>query len=473
MLHVFGPVLQREVLLVAVVEMLLGAIAVYAAFWSTAPSAYQNIPLTSQVLIVVFVIFCFCSAASILGLYRSSAIADFHNLPTKSLLVVFFGGLAAVMLYWADAAAWAAAEFVRDQIPVGQIDRPVSADLALAVIAIPLAWLGCLAVTQAIVTAAIRYRLFLRRIVIVSPNNGRFESFIAEGRYRRFEEIQLVKPPGQEHGHGTLTQLIPEILLRDRVWAVVLPTGSRVLPASVVLDLRLRGIRVLSEAAFWEHEGCCIDVDGADDSWVFDHGAFRHGRVSQAAKRALDLAVATALITLTLPLMLVVSILIKLESPGPILYRQQRVGLHGRPFVIYKIRSMRQDAEAAGVPQWATVGDPRVTRIGRFIRYTRIDELPQLFNVLRGEMSVIGPRPERPFFVDQIVAQVPFYAQRHCVKPGITGWAQINAPYGASLEDARDKLGYDLYYAKNRSFLLDLWILVCTAQVVLFRQGAR
>jgi exopolysaccharide biosynthesis polyprenyl glycosylphosphotransferase len=307
----------------------------------------------------------------------------------------------------------------------------------------------------------------------VANDLRRFEDFIAESRYRQFEEIRLIKLPDQEHG-GLLAQLIPEILLRERVWAVVLPTGgNRVLPASVVLDLRLRGIRVLSAAAFWEHEGCCIDVAGADDSWVFDHGAFQHGRVSRAIKRGVDLSIAMALIALTFPLMLLVSILIKLESRGPILYRQQRVGLHGRPFVIYKFRSMRHDAEVAGIPQWATIGDPRVTRIGRFTRYTRIDELPELFNVLRGDMSLIGPRPERPYFVDQLVAQVPFYAQRHCVKPGITGWAQINAPYGASLEDARDKLRYDLYYVKNRSFLLDLWILACTVQVVLFREGAR
>jgi exopolysaccharide biosynthesis polyprenyl glycosylphosphotransferase len=470
MLRVLGQVLQREVLLVAVIETLLGAIGVYTAFWSIAPSVYKNIPLGDQIFIVGFVIFCFGAAASILGLYRSSAITDFHNLLTKSLLVVFFGGLAAVMLYWADTPAGVTAEFVRERIGVGR------SELVVAVIAVPLAWLGCLVVTQVIVTTAIRHRLFFRRIlIIVSPDDlGRFETFIANGRSRQFEEIQLIKVPGQEHGDGMVAQLIQEISQGDRLWVVVPATGSsRPLPASVILALRLRGVRVLSEAAFWEHERCSIDVDGADESWVFDHGAFRHGRAARIAKRTLDLGVAIALIALTFPLMVLVSILIKLESRGPCLYRQERVGLHGRLFVIYKFRSMREDAEALGIPQWASVGDPRVTRVGRIIRYTRIDELPQLFNVLRGDMSVIGPRPERPYFVDQLVAQVPFYAQRHCVKPGITGWAQINAPYGSSLDDARDKLRYDLYYAKNRGFLLDLWILVCTVQVVLFRQGAR
>lgn len=310
--------------------------------------------------------------------------------------------------------------------------------------------------------------------MLVTPDEAsRFEKLIADGRCRHFEEIELIQA-NREGDNASPLALIPDRLLRERIWAIVAtPAAIRAVPASVLLDLRLRGVRVLSEAAFWEHEGCWIDVDGIDVSWVFADDGFRTGRVSKAVKRALDLIVATALLTLTSPLMLLFTILIKLESRGPVLYRQERVGLHGRPFTLYKFRSMRQDAEAAGVPQWAAIGDPRVTRIGRFIRYTRIDELPQLVNVLRGEMSVVGPRPERPYFVDQLAGRIPFYAQRHCVKPGITGWAQINAPYGASLDDARHKLRYDLYYAKNRGFFLDLWILICTVHTVLFRQGAR
>src|SRR5204863_6209242 len=158
---------------------------------------------------------------------------------------------------------------------------------------------------------------------------------------------------------------------------------------------------------------------------------------------------------------------------GPIFYRQERVGLKGRTFTLYKFRSMRLDAEAGGVPKWATVGDSRVTRVGKFIRYTRIDELPQLINVLRGEMSIIGPRPERPYFVQQLAASIPLYSLRHSIKPGITGWAQVNASYGASIDDARLKLSYDLYYLKNRSVLLNLRILFRTLRVVIMQQGAR
>jgi exopolysaccharide biosynthesis polyprenyl glycosylphosphotransferase len=189
--------------------------------------------------------------------------------------------------------------------------------------------------------------------------------------------------------------------------------------------------------------------------------------------RLFDIILAAALAVLTFPLMLVVAGLIKIDSRGPIMYRQERVGLRGRAFILYKFRSMRQDAEGSGTPQWASEGDPRITRIGRLIRYTRIDELPQLANVIRGDMSIIGPRPERPYFVDKLSEAIPVYSLRHFVKPGITGWAQVNASYGASVEDSRVKLMYDLYYIKHRGLLLDLSILLRTLKVVLFQQGAR
>jgi exopolysaccharide biosynthesis polyprenyl glycosylphosphotransferase len=190
-------------------------------------------------------------------------------------------------------------------------------------------------------------------------------------------------------------------------------------------------------------------------------------------KRATDLTVACALLAFTLPLMMMVALAIKFDSAGPVFYRQERVGLVGRRFAILKFRSMRRDAEADGRPVWAAADDDRITRVGQFIRCTRIDELPQLFNVLRGEMSIAGPRPERPYFVDQLSALIPSYHDRHTVLPGITGWAQINYPYGASIEDARQKLRYDLEYVANHRLLLDLKILVATVGVVVGRKGAR
>jgi lipopolysaccharide/colanic/teichoic acid biosynthesis glycosyltransferase len=171
--------------------------------------------------------------------------------------------------------------------------------------------------------------------------------------------------------------------------------------------------------------------------------------------------------------MLVTMLAIRLDGPGPIFYRQERIGLGNRPFTLFKFRSMVVDAERGGAPKWATRSDPRVTRVGRFLRLTRIDEIPQVLNVLRGDMSIVGPRPERPAFVEQLAAVIPHYNDRAVVKPGITGWAQVSFPYGASVEDARTKLEYDLYYVRRRSLFLDLLILLATVRVVLFQEGAR
>ena len=194
-------------------------------------------------------------------------------------------------------------------------------------------------------------------------------------------------------------------------------------------------------------------------AWFLRAEGFNNGLISRAVKRVIDVLVSLLLLALTFPLMMATAVIIRLDSPGPVLYRQQRVGLFGKPFTLLKFRSMRIDAEAEGAPRWAAMKDPRVTRVGNFIRSTRIDELPQLLNVLRGEMSLIGPRPERPHFVAQLAEVIPFYNERSYVKPGITGWAQVNFPYGASVEDARRKVSYDLYYVKNRGTFLDLLIL--------------
>ena len=190
-------------------------------------------------------------------------------------------------------------------------------------------------------------------------------------------------------------------------------------------------------------------------------------------KRTFDIVASLVLVFTMLPLMIIVASLLALESGAPIIYRQERVGLGGRTFQLLKFRSMRPDAEADGKPMWAKVGDPRITRLGALLRRTRIDELPQLLNVLRGEMSLVGPRPERPVFVEMLTQKIPFYAVRHSVKPGLTGWAQVRYSYGASVEQSMKKLEYDLYYVKNHSLFLDLHILLATVRVVMSGEGAR
>lgn len=246
------------------------------------------------------------------------------------------------------------------------------------------------------------------------------------------------------------------------------------LPVAHLLDARLRGIRVTELTTFLERETGRVDLDALNPSWMIFADGFAGSHVlGILTKRLFDIVASGALLFATAPVMLIAAVLVKTTSPGPIFYRQERVGQFGRRFMVLKFRSMRQDAEKDGRPQWAQKGDPRVTTIGRIIRSTRIDELPQIFNVFRGDMSFVGPRPERPFFVEELVAKIPFFNERHIVKPGITGWAQLNYPYGASEEDSRHKLEYDLYYVKNYSVFLDLLILIQTVRVVLWQDGVR
>ncbi len=283
-------------------------------------------------------------------------------------------------------------------------------------------------------------------------------------------------------------RVIPEAIARDAIYNladhVVLLNASEVvlaleerrnaLPLKDLLRIKTTGVHVNEISTFLERETGRVDLDSVNPSWLIFSDGFSSGRMlSGVFKRLFDIAASLILIVLTAPLVLATAIAIKLESNGPVLYRQRRVGLYNVGFDIVKLRSMRVDAEVNGKAVWAEKDDPRITRIGRIIRKLRIDELPQAWSVLKGEMSFVGPRPERPQFVDDLEQQLPYYAERHMVKPGITGWAQINYPYGASIEDSRQKLEYDLYYAKNYSPFLDLLILLQTIRVVLWPEGAR
>ncbi|WP_312488735.1 TIGR03013 family XrtA/PEP-CTERM system glycosyltransferase [Sphingomonas sp.] len=261
-----------------------------------------------------------------------------------------------------------------------------------------------------------------------------------------------------------------------RATEVVLAIQERrnALPYQDLLRVRTAGVQVSELSSFLERETGRIDLASVSHSWLIFSDGFASGRMwSAMVKRAFDIMVSLILLTVALPVILITALAIRLESKGSAFYRQRRVGLYNQTFDIPKLRSMRQDAELAGQAVWAEKDDPRITRIGRFIRKVRIDELPQIWSVLLGEMSFVGPRPERPQFVEQLEQQIPFYAERHMVKPGITGWAQLNYPYGASIEDARHKLEYDLYYAKNYSPFLDALILVQTLRVILWPSGAR
>ena len=248
------------------------------------------------------------------------------------------------------------------------------------------------------------------------------------------------------------------------------------LPVDDLVDCKLCGFEVLDLLSFFEKELQIVKIDLLHPSWIFfAPTGFRMGLPGLVAKRLFDLAAATLMLVIASPIMLGVAIASLIESRfrDPILYHQVRVGQHGNLFRVHKFRSMRVDAEADGVARWASHNDSRITPLGHFIRKTRLDELPQIFNVLKGQMSLVGPRPERPEFVQKLSASIPYYGERHRVKPGVTGWAQLLYSYGSDEEDARRKLEYDLYYVKHAGLMLDLVILLQTVEVVIFGKGAR
>ena len=255
---------------------------------------------------------------------------------------------------------------------------------------------------------------------------------------------------------------------------IIVALGDRrgKMPVTDLLQCKLQGVEIDEGITFFEAITGKIMVEKVKPGWLIFSEGFRAGRIRLVIKRIMDFVFSVSGILISLPITLLTALCIKLESPGPIFYRQERVGERGRHFSVIKFRSMRQDAEKHGAV-WAMENDPRVTRIGSIIRKTRIDEIPQMWNVLKGEMSFVGPRPERPVFVEQLTEKIPYYSLRHAVKPGITGWAQVCYPYGASEEDALRKLEYDLYYIKNMSIFIDLLIVFRTVKTILFRKGSR
>jgi len=257
-----------------------------------------------------------------------------------------------------------------------------------------------------------------------------------------------------------------------RIWAVVTAVSAP-MPVGLRRQCDAAGLLVFTEAEFSERGLNRIDIENLPPGWLEACKASHTSNTEAALRRVIDVTAASAILIFTLPLLLVSMLAVRIDSPGPVFYRQERVGKGQRPFMLLKLRSMIVNAEPGGTARWATQGDARVTRVGRFLRLSRIDEIPQVFNVLRGDMSIVGPRPERPGFVEQLRHEIPYYNARAIVKPGITGWAQVNYPYGASVEDARIKLTYDLYYVRRRSLFLDLLILIATVRVVLFQEGSR
>lgn len=292
------------------------------------------------------------------------------------------------------------------------------------------------------------------------------------GYLRSPNETQTAVPESQVFGaHLSLAETARRSQVNEVVVALTERRGGS-MPMRELLDCKIQGITVCDLATHFEKTLGQIRLDYVNAGWLIFGDGFNQGMVRTAVKRVFDIVSALILLVVSLPIMLVTMLLVSLESRGPVFYSQERVGFNGKTFRVVKFRSMRSDAEVDGKPRWAQAGDDRITRVGRVIRKLRIDELPQLLNVLKGQMSLVGPRPERPFFVDQLVKDIPYYAVRHSVKPGLTGWAQVRYHYGSTVEDSQQKLQYDLYYVKNHTLFLDMLILFETVAVVLTGKGA-
>lgn len=324
--------------------------------------------------------------------------------------------------------------------------------------------------------------LLKRRIVVIGVGDraGKIEALTSRGQALGFICIGYLNVGGEERTVPS-SRIIPPVnslvdfINQERVDEIVVAVRDRRrrLPMQELTDCRLSGITIVDYMTFYACETGRIDLDALQPGWFLYSDGFRGSRSYRLLKRTVDIAASLVFLCLLLPVIILATLAIWLDSPGSILHRQARVGQNGQTFVLLKFRSMRADAEDEGVPRWAAPNDPRVTRVGAFLRRTRIDEIPQFINILKGEMSFAGPRPERPQFVERFSQEIPYYADRHSIKPGLTGWAQLNHHYGASLEDARSKLEYDLYYMIFCGFFLDILIILQTIRVIIWPNGVR
>jgi exopolysaccharide biosynthesis polyprenyl glycosylphosphotransferase len=450
MTKLFGHSVRSELLCLYLAEFLVCFSTIYIVLTFGAGYA-QPLPHVTALTVAAILALCSGLVTGASGLYQPSAWRRAGR---------FFGATlfaALLLLLIAQASLLLLAPLPDAQPPFSE------ASLVL------LALLSAILLTHLAFAAIARSGALKRRVVVLRGADGSLaveREFSA--RAPSFDIFEVALVAGQDDAlHPDLT---PAQLRAMRVRAVIAADPAQV-PATTRAGFVRAGVKLVSEAEFCEQRLSRVDLARLPSNWL---AMLRPpGLIDAALRRALDIAGSLVLLLVTLPLLLVVALAIRLDSPGPALYRQSRVGKGGRVFTLYKFRSMVVDAEAGSGPRWASKRDPRVTRIGYLIRRTRIDEIPQAWNVLKGDMALVGPRPERPGIVDGLARDIPHYNDRAVVRPGITGWAQVNFPYGASVEDSRMKLAYDLYYVQRRSLFLDLLILVATVRVVLFQEGSR
>jgi sugar transferase (PEP-CTERM system associated) len=409
-----------------------------------------------------------------MGLYRREAILDTARSLTRVPLVVGMAAALAIMLSLAQA------QLVPSAAVPGGRDQTVL--FALAVVT----FTCCAFLARLVIDVMVRSRILRRRLLVVGAGQRAWDLLHMLGHEGSslHDDVTLVHDAQEAVDPRLLAERPNQILCPvgfdiaaaarqvDADLIIVAPDERRGMDLERLLECKRAGFPVIQYLSFVEREIRRIDLKRMELGWLVYTDGFTFGVLDRFLKRGFDLAVSLVVLLLTAPLIGAGMLAIRWESPGPVLYRQERVTLDGRIFSILKLRTMRVNAETQGAV-WAGEKDSRITRIGSFLRRTRVDELPQLVNILRGEMSFVGPRPERPVFVNELAEKIPLYNERHMVKAGLTGWAQINYPYGASIDDARSKLSYDLYYVKNFSILFDFVILLQTLRVVLWPSGVR
>lgn len=462
-LSVFSPQAKTQIRLLAIVETLILVASVYGAAWLRFPG--EGLTQGPWHFLLIALLFGVTIQISMLamGLYQYRQRFELSGTIARLALSFFFGAFLLAFVYYA--------------LPDVFLGRGVF--MIAAAIALPFLFL----VRKTFLNAVDR-DAFKRNVLVLGAGEraAPLTQLRRRADRRGFRILGFVPIDGEKVlvDPSQLMRLDTRLLQFSRLHnvdeiVVAMDDRRKGFPIADLLECRFAGIHVAEIASFMERETGRVKISILNPSWIIFSDGFRRNDFVVVMKRVFDIGLAVALSLLTLPVMAATALAILIEGKfrEPVIYRQTRVGLHGKHFLVLKFRSMRTDAEADGRPRWATADDSRVTRVGAFIRKYRLDELPQLINVLRGDMSFVGPRPERPEFVEELATAIPYYHERHSVKPGITGWAQLSYPYGSSQADALEKLQYDLYYIKNQSLMFDLYIILQTIEVVVFGKGAR
>ncbi len=466
MVRLFNHYVPRGTLAIALFEALILAASMYLALLLWSGSSGSGVPAGLSLRMAEFS-GVMLTAMMLMGLYQQEqAVSEGWRGMILRLLVAFAVGFSVLGL-----VGWYVG-------PVKTFSYPLGLSVAIALVAISLERLAFFRWgtgsdafrPQALVLGSGSRAAQVDELNSINPAGPQLNVIGYLPTTELHHEVEshrlVTRQPGE-----TLWELATRLDL-DEIIVGVRDRRKGGLPIDELLDCKLNGIRVTDISSFFERERGQVRLESLNASWLVFGDGFRQSLVRNFVKRTFDLLASSTLMILTLPIMLITALIIRVTMGAPVFYWQERVGLHGRTFRICKFRSMRNDAEKDGA-RWASTNDDRITPFGRVIRKLRIDELPQIINVFRGEMSFVGPRPERPEFVRDLAQRVPFYNARHSIRPGITGWAQVRYPYGASVEDAREKLQYDLYYVKNRSLFLDLTIMMQTVEVVLWGRGSR